>query len=65
MDVLSPLPNNLVMELNYGFKKRATNLKTPFLEVVAIRLSLITGRIVTPHTRLHLEPLTAVYASMS
>ena len=46
-------------------KKRATDLKITFLEVVAIRLSIITGRIVTPHTRLHLEPLTAVYASMS
>ena len=46
-------------------KKRATDLKITFLEVEAIRLSIITGRIFTPHTRRHLEPLTAVYASMS
>ena len=35
MDVLSPLPNYTVMELNYDFrKKRATDLKITFLEVV-------------------------------
>ena len=52
MDVLSPLPNCTVMELNYVFKKkRATDLKITFLEVVAIRLSIITGRIVTQHTQ--------------
>ena len=30
----------------------------------AIRPHVITGRIVTPHTRLHMEPLTEAYANM-
>ena len=37
---------------------------TEILFLLAIRLSVTRGRIVTPHARLHLEPLTAVYANM-